>query len=109
MSKTMFDWPEQSQLSPTSTSSIFTDSGPLAGKPAGPSDSVMDMTCGVLLAFIESRTTFHVPSLSAVADLTWPPNSTVTFLPAGAQPHTGTLASLWMTMWALKILGNSTG
>ena len=78
----MFDWPEQSQTSPTSTSSKVIVFLPLTvsvcGPPAGSGSSVTD----------------HLPSSSALAVLVWPAIVTVTSSPGSAQPQTRSFCSL---------------
>lgn len=46
-----------------------------------------------------SSFTRQVPSLPAVADFTWPRNSTVTRSPGSAFPQTGTAISRCKTIW----------
>src|SRR5579862_1539959 len=81
----MFDWPEHSHTSPTSTSCavLFWFPSPLLTVRVR--DSV---DAGIL-----SRCAIHLPSASATAVLVWPANETVTLVPGFAHPHTGTFTS----------------
>ena len=82
----MFDCPEPTHTSPTSTSLIVTVLAPLTTISCGPP------------AFSGSRVTFHLPPLSAAAVCFWPQMATVTFSSAAAVPQTGTRISRWITM-----------
>ena len=83
----MFDWPEASQTSPTSTSLTVSVFLPLTvsvcGAPAG--------------ASLSSRTS-HLPSSPALVDCERPAIVTVTSSPGSAQPQIGMTASDWATM-----------
>src|ERR1017187_5165275 len=93
----MFDWPDPSHTSPTSTS--LTVIAALSFLPAivivyGPPD------------FSFANRTIHVPVASAVADFVWPLNFTVIFSPGSAVPQMGTCMPFCSTMWSLiKALG----
>ena len=86
----MFDWPDPSHTSPTSTSFTTIGASP-ALLPAivisnGPPD------------FSLVRRTIHLPVASAVADLVWPLNLIVTFSAGSAVPQIGTDIPLCNTM-----------
>src|ERR1043165_4659817 len=74
----MFDWPLATHTSPTSTSLLSTEFLPETLSAAG-----------FASAFMLDRFTFHTPPLATVETF-FPLNSTVTFSPSSAQPHTGT-------------------
>ncbi len=75
----MFDCPDASHTSPTTTSETVTVSEPRAVN-----------TPGVACTASGSSVTLHRPAASASAVLLCPANSTVTFSPASAVPQTGT-------------------
>src|ERR1017187_3432249 len=93
----MFDWPDPSHTSPTSTS--LTVIAALSFLPAivivyGPPD------------FSFANRTIHVPVASAVADFVWPLNFTVIFSPGSAVPQMGTCMPFCSTIWSPnKVLG----
>ena len=71
----MFDWPEQSQTSPTTTFSNLRALVPLTV-----------ISEGVLDALSGSRVTLHRPSAPAVQRLLWPLKPTTIFSPGAAEP-----------------------
>ena len=92
----MFDWPEQNHTSPTTTSLNSTLFLPLTVNFAP-----------VLVPFRGVNATDHLPPFAVVSAFC-PANSTVTFSPSSAQPHTGTFWSRWRTMRSLKMTGSFT-
>jgi hypothetical protein len=92
----MFDCPDASHTSPTSTSltvSVFLpDTVSVSASPAGRGSSFTD----------------QLPARSAVVFFVCLPSVTLTSSPASAQPQTGTAASRWSTAWSLKTLGSFT-
>ena len=92
----MFDWPEQTQTSPTSTSSKVTVFFPLTvivcGPPAGSGSSVTD----------------HLPSSPAFAVFDWSAMLTVTSSPGSALPQTLSFCFCCKTMWLPKMFGSET-
>ena len=81
----MFDWPEQTQTSPTRTSTTSTLFFPSIVMANGPPASSF-----------ASRTS-HLPSGPASAATSCPWNLTVTFSPGSAEPQTGTDRPRWST------------
>ena len=93
----MLDWPEQNQTSPESTLLIFIVLFPLRV-----------MVCGPPAAGVFS-VTFHLPSLSAVAEALAPQLAvTFTFSPASALPQTGASVLRWMTMLSVNMAAGVT-
>ena len=92
----MFDWPEPSQTSPTSTSEKVTVFWPLTVSVCGPA------------AASGASFTDHLPSAPAFAVAVWPAIVTVTSSPGAAVPHTGTAVARWSTMWLPKMAGSFT-
>ena len=92
----MFDWPEQIQTSPASTSLKVRVFLPLTvivyGPPVGSGSSI----------------TSHFPFGPALAVLPWSLMVTVTSSPGSAQPQTRSFCSRWRTMWSLKMAGSFT-
>jgi hypothetical protein len=82
----MFDWPEHTHTSPTSTSlnvSVFFPATVISiGAPAS----------------IASSVTRHLPCASATAAASRPPAFTATASPGSAVPQTGTFVPRWSTM-----------
>ncbi len=87
----MFDWPEQSQTSPTRTSSARGSDVFLALRPNLEGQSLG--ICGH-----RGSSTFQRPSPPAFVSTGPPPSETFTVLPGSAQPHTGIGTSRWKTM-----------
>ena len=83
----MFDWPEANHTSPTST--------PLIRRMFSPVTFSSPVTVVSLMA---SNRTRQRPSSPATVRLVWPANSTVTFSPGLAVPHTGATAPRCSTM-----------
>src|SRR5690349_3434862 len=94
----MFDWPEQTQTSPTNTSV----SSMLLPSPFADTLSVRDSVD----AGKESSVSFHAPFSSTFIVLCCPAKSTVTSSPALAQPQTRTGISCCNTMCDPKTDGN---
>ena len=92
----MFDCPEPTHTSPTTTFFNVMVFLPDTDSSTGPP------------AFIGASSIFHLPLRSAVAVACRPPTLTVTCSPDPAQPQTATLASRWSTMLSPKIAGNFT-
>ena len=90
----MFDCPEQSQTSPTSTSLNVTA--------VLPPETTSGVPACFGSAFIAGSLTSHLPESSAVAEASWPRNLTVTFSPGSAVPQTGTAMPCCSTMWSPK-------
>ena len=88
----MFDCPEQSQTSPTSTSAIS----------AWASPAVRRRAAGLASAGIASSASAHVPSPPTVAAAVRSPSVTLTFSPASPVPQTVSGQSRCTTMWSLK-------
>ena len=84
----MFDWPEASQTSPTSTSSMTM---------ALRSPRTVNIA-GVALAWRRSSSTCQRPVSPARMRLDCAPIVTLTSSPGAAQPHSGTLAARCSTM-----------
>ncbi|MNF90973.1 hypothetical protein D3C84_735600 [compost metagenome] len=93
----MFDWPEQSQTSPTNIFFRTIVFVPL-----------MVISRGVNDAFIGLSLTDHLPELSAIVVLFCPAKATDIFSPGLAVPQTGTSFSCCKTMLCPKILGSVT-
>ena len=91
----MFDCPDPSQTSPTSTSLIV-----IGVLPALPVIVIVNGAPAFAASF--ASFTIHLPSASAVANFVWPAIFTVTFSPASAVPHTGTVRPFCSTMWSLN-------
>lgn len=81
----MLDCPEQSQTSPTSTSRTVTVLRPVNVRVRPAADAASG-----------ARSTRKRPSLATVSTFC-PANSTVTFSPSEAVPHTGSITSRWST------------
>ncbi len=86
----MFDWPEASQTSPTSTSRAIARARPSATSSYGPP------------AGSASRVARNRPDASAVAFAVLPASVTVTASPGSLVPHTGSGRSRWSTAWSVK-------
>src|SRR5947208_7506899 len=85
----MFDWPEHTHTSPTSTSLTASSFFPFT------------VSCaGWLLAVSGGSLAVHLPEPSAVALAVCPPRVTVTSSLASALPQTGTGMPCWRTMWS---------
>ena len=99
MDISMFDWPEQSQTSPTRMS-LTTTAGPFAPR------TVISRAAPPALS--GSKTTRHLPSAPATALRSWPLKATVTGSAFPAQPQTATGLSCWTTMWSPMTAGSRT-
>src|ERR1035438_10391628 len=96
----MFDWPDPSHTSPTSTSLMT------IGTPGAPPFLPVIVIVKGPPDFSFANRTIHVPVASAVADFVWPLNFTVIFSPGSAVPQMGTCMLFCNTMWSLnKALG----
>src|SRR4051812_14642707 len=85
----MFDCPEHTHTSPTSTSLTVSVFLPFTVSAAG-----------LALAGIAGSFAVHLPEPSALALAVWSPKVTVTGSFASAVPHTGTAMPCWRTMWS---------
>src|SRR5262249_33260666 len=92
----MFDWPEQIQTSPTSTSSSLSSFLPLIFSVCGPPTA------------IGSSVTCHLPSAPAVTFCVCLSMDTLTTSPGSAVPQTLFGFPCCSTMWLLKMLGTLT-
>ncbi len=93
----MFDWPEQSQTSPTSTLALVMVFLPVttSGRP-------------LVLAARGARRTSQSPLSSAVVLRFWPAKATATSSPGSAVPQTGTSMPRCSTMLLVKIVASLT-
>ena len=89
----MFDWPEQIQTSPTTTSLKLRVFSP-----------EMVSFFPFLLAAMGARLTRHSPCAFALVVLVCPEKETLTLLPGLAHPQTGTSRSRCRTIWSVKRL-----
>src|SRR4051812_38400914 len=92
----MFDWPEPTQTSPTSTLCTVTVVLPATVISYGPP------------ALSGPKRTAHRPSAPVVVDSLAPATVTVTFSPGSAQPHTRAFAPCWSTMLSPTSAGSLT-